>query len=149
MNSQINLSFEMQNSVLESVRNFLSNLEEEKRCHKQLHSLPPPSGPVAAKYALKLPTQNSPFFKRAKARKKDKRKSREWQGAASSKNSRSASPDSGGEEAEQVKNFTLTNISLKFPKLADLPCILLTWTRLLPRLLLQHCNIKCCNTTIP
>jgi len=76
-----------QNSVLESVRNFLSNLEEEERCHKQLHSLPPPSGPVAAK---------------AKARKKDKRKSREWQGAASSKNSRSASPDSGGEEAEQI-----------------------------------------------
>ena len=103
----------MQNSVLESVRNFLSNLEKEKRCHKQLHSLPPPSGPVTAKYALKLPTQNSPFFKRAKARKKDKRKSREWQGAASSKNSRSASPDSGGEEAEQVKNSTLTNISLK------------------------------------
>jgi len=76
-----------QNSVLESVRNFLSNLEEEKRFWNQQHSFPPPAGPVAAK---------------SKARKKDKRKSREWQGAASSRNSRSASPDSAGEEAEQV-----------------------------------------------
>jgi len=76
-----------QNSVLESVRNFLSNLEEEKRFWNQQHSFPPPAGPVTAK---------------AKARKKDKRKSREWQGAASSRNSRSASPDSAGEEAEQV-----------------------------------------------
>jgi len=77
-----------QNSVLESVRNFLSNLEEEKRFCNQQHSFPPPAGPIAAK---------------AKARKKDKRKSREWQGvASSSRNSRSASPDSAGEEAEQV-----------------------------------------------
>jgi len=78
-----------QNTVLESVRNFLSNLEEEKRFWHQQHSFPPPSGPVTTK---------------AKARKKDnKRKSRDWQGAASSsRNSRSASPDSAGEEAEQV-----------------------------------------------
>jgi len=76
-----------QNSVLESVRNFLSNLEEEKRFWNQQHSFPPPAGPVASK---------------TKSRKKDKRKSREWQGAASSRNSRSASPDSAGEEAEQV-----------------------------------------------
>jgi len=77
-----------QNSVLESVRNFLSNLEEEKKFWNQQHSFPPPAGPVASS--------------KTKSRKKDKRKSREWQGAASSRNSRSASPDSAGEEAEQV-----------------------------------------------
>jgi len=76
-----------QNKVLESVRNFLSNLEEEKKLRHHQISLPPRPEPAPAK---------------SKSRKKDKRKSRDWQGAASSRNSRSASPDSAGEEADQV-----------------------------------------------
>ena len=100
---------------MESVRNFLSNLEEEKRFWNQQHSFPPPAGPVAAKYVLKHPRILYAFPIRSKARKKDKRKSREWQGAASSRNSRSASPDSAGEEAEQVLSKCRNHYMVIFP----------------------------------
>ena len=40
---------QLQNKVLESVRNFLSNLEEEKKLRHHQISLPPPPKPVPAK----------------------------------------------------------------------------------------------------
>jgi len=77
-----------QNVVLRKVRNFLSNLEEEKRRHTHHLEIlgPPPPGPIVHKQ---------------KPRKKEKlRKSKDcW---PSTRNSRSASPESGSEETEQV-----------------------------------------------
>lgn len=76
-----------QNVVLEKVRNFLANLEQEKRRHKyHEYSVlgPPPPGPILVK---------------PKPRKKEKRKSKEF---FSAKNSRSASPDLGDSDSDQT-----------------------------------------------
>ena len=63
---------------------------------------PPTSTRASPCKVSDITSQCQELLYRSKSRKKDKRKSGDCQGAASSRTSRSASPDSAGEEADQV-----------------------------------------------